>query len=135
MLLLQHGEDLFGPPPLTWPGAYLAAHDDVQEELEDAESSDEEPESTNAKAVVQSDQDTDSDVEPELSVDVSVKYPTLHFQKKKKLFAPMQQERRHHHINCLTIYHLSKAEIDSSLLTLYILATRSSRAASLSSCS
>jgi hypothetical protein len=71
---------LFGPPPLTWPGAYLAAHDDVQEELEDAESSDEEPESTNAKAVVQSDQDTDSDVEPELSVDVSVKYPTLHFQ-------------------------------------------------------
>ena len=73
---------MFGPPPLTWPGAYLAAHDDVQEELEDAESSDDEPESTNAnaKAVVQSDQDTDSDVEPELSVDVSVKYPTLHFQ-------------------------------------------------------
>jgi hypothetical protein len=78
--MLQHGEDLFGPPPLTWPGAFLAAHDDLQEELEEAESSDDEPESANAKTVVQSDPDTDSDPEPELAVDVSVKYPALHFQ-------------------------------------------------------
>ena len=72
--MLQHGEDLFGPPPLTWPGAFLAAHDDLQEELEEAESSDDEPESANAKTVLQSDPDTDSDPEPELAVDVSVKY-------------------------------------------------------------
>jgi hypothetical protein len=78
--MLQHGEDVLETPPLTWPGAFLAAHDDVQEELEEAASSDDEPGSANAKTVVQSDPDTDSDPEPELAVDVSVKYPTLHFQ-------------------------------------------------------